>query len=126
MYDPAELARHRATAPDVKESFECGREECTEMPNIWLPEAVLPGFKEACLDFFWVCPAKIPLFSSSERRARWTQVCYEVELLVLRALALGLNLPEDFFLRYHTIPDNQLRLLHYPRFYCVPSLPESP
>jgi len=24
------------------------------MPNIWLPEGVLPGFKEACLDFFWV------------------------------------------------------------------------
>jgi hypothetical protein len=24
------------------------------MPNIWLPEEVLPGFKEACLDFFWV------------------------------------------------------------------------
>lgn len=24
------------------------------MPNIWLPEGVLDGFKEACLDFFWV------------------------------------------------------------------------
>jgi len=24
------------------------------MPNIWLPDGVLPGFKEACLDFFWV------------------------------------------------------------------------
>jgi hypothetical protein len=24
------------------------------MPNIWLPEGILPGFKEACLGFFWV------------------------------------------------------------------------
>jgi hypothetical protein len=55
VYDPSELSKHRAKAPDVKESFECGREEAEDMPNIWLPEGVLPGFKEACLDFFWVC-----------------------------------------------------------------------
>jgi hypothetical protein len=55
VYDAEELAQSRGKAPDVKESFECGREECEEMPNIWLPEGVLPGFKEACLDFFWVC-----------------------------------------------------------------------
>lgn len=24
------------------------------MPNVWLPEGVLPGFNQACLDFFWV------------------------------------------------------------------------
>jgi len=24
------------------------------MPNIWYPDDVLPGFKDACLDFFWV------------------------------------------------------------------------
>jgi len=94
VYDPSELSKHRAKAPDVKESFECGREEAEDMPNIWLPEGVLPGFKEACLDFFWTC--------------------YELELKILRALALGFNLAEEFFLPYHTVPDNQLRLLHYP------------
>lgn len=41
-------------APDVKESYEVGREEDEHMPNIWLPDGVLPGFQEACLDFFWV------------------------------------------------------------------------
>lgn len=55
IYDESELADNRAKAPDVKESFESGREGDEAMPNIWLPEGVLPGFKEACLGFFWVC-----------------------------------------------------------------------
>ncbi len=45
-----------------------------------------------------------------------SQDCFEVEKNVLRALALGFKLPEEYFLRFHTKPDNQLRLLHYPRF----------
>jgi hypothetical protein len=53
-YDAEELAQTHSKATDVKESFECGREESKAMPNIWLPEGILPGFKEACLDFFWV------------------------------------------------------------------------
>jgi hypothetical protein len=40
--------------PDMKESFECGSEDNEFLPNIWLPEGVLPGFKEACLSFYWV------------------------------------------------------------------------
>ena len=40
--------------PSMKESFECGREDDDLMPNIWLPEGVLPGFKEASLSFYWV------------------------------------------------------------------------
>ena len=55
LFDANELKKRRAQAPDVKESFECGREDDKVMPNIWLPDGVLPGFKEACLDFFWVC-----------------------------------------------------------------------
>jgi hypothetical protein len=54
VYHPDAIAEHRARAADVKESFECGREGDEVMPNIWLPDDVLPGFKEACLDFFWV------------------------------------------------------------------------
>ncbi|KAJ7263451.1 Clavaminate synthase-like protein [Mycena rebaudengoi] len=94
VYDPDSIAHHRALAPDAKESFECGREGDEAMPNIWLPEGVLPGFNETCLDFFWLC--------------------HEIQLNVLRALALGFGLEEDYFLQYHTAPDNQLRLLHYP------------
>ncbi|TFY58082.1 hypothetical protein EVJ58_g6639 [Rhodofomes roseus] len=54
VYDENELEKLRVQAPDVKESFEVGRED-DPMANIWLPDGVLPGFKEASLDFFWVC-----------------------------------------------------------------------
>ncbi|EPQ53023.1 Clavaminate synthase-like protein [Gloeophyllum trabeum ATCC 11539] len=94
VYDDEELKRNRSQAPDVKESFESGREGDPYQPNIWLPDDLLPGFREACLDFFWTCR--------------------EVELSILRALALGFRLPEDYFVKYHTASDNQLRLLHYP------------
>ncbi|THG95303.1 hypothetical protein EW026_g6327 [Hermanssonia centrifuga] len=93
VFDAEELVKQRQ-APDFKESFECGREDDPGMPNIWLPDGVLSGFKEACLDFYWTCR--------------------EVELTVLRALALGLHVPEDYFIQYHVAADNQLRLLHYP------------
>lgn len=39
---------------DIKESFEVGRGDDPVMPNIWYPDGVLPGFKDTCLDFFWV------------------------------------------------------------------------
>ena len=54
VFDADELKKRRAQAPDVKESFECGWEENVGMPNIWLPEDILPGFREACMDFYWV------------------------------------------------------------------------
>lgn len=79
---------------DIKESFEAGRDDDPVMPNIWYPDGVLPGFKDACLDFFWAC--------------------HDTEKQILKALALGFNLSEDYFLSFHTKPDNQLRLLHYP------------
>ncbi|KAF7791654.1 hypothetical protein EIP86_002676 [Pleurotus ostreatoroseus] len=54
VYEENEIAKQRAKAPDVKESFESGREDDAGMPNIWPPEDVLPGFREACLGFYWV------------------------------------------------------------------------
>ncbi|KAF8623135.1 hypothetical protein AX15_006485 [Amanita polypyramis BW_CC] len=80
--------------PSMKESFEVGSEDDDSMPNIWLPESALPGFKEASLAFYWKC--------------------HEVEKNILRALALGFGLEEKWFLRYHEGTDNQLRLQHYP------------
>ena len=43
------------------------------------------------------------------------QTFRDVELTVLRALAIGFHLPEEYFLQFHTVAENQLRLLRYPR-----------
>ncbi|KAG1894639.1 uncharacterized protein F5891DRAFT_1195090 [Suillus fuscotomentosus] len=83
--------------PSMKESFECGSEDNDFMPNIWLPDGVLPGFNEACLSFFWKC--------------------HEVEQNILRALALGFGLEEEWFLKYHETANSQLRLHHYPSIF---------
>jgi hypothetical protein len=39
---------------DIKESFEVGREDNDVMANIWYPNSIIPGFKEACMEFYWV------------------------------------------------------------------------
>ncbi|KAJ2987143.1 hypothetical protein NUW58_g4667 [Xylaria curta] len=81
--------------PDVKESYEVGSEDLLQQPNVWLPEDVLPGFREFTTKFYWRC--------------------FDVAKELLRAIALGIGLDdEDFFLRFHSGVNNQLRLLHYP------------
>ncbi|TBU43594.1 thymine dioxygenase [Dichomitus squalens] len=94
LYDDQDIKAARVKAPDVKESFECGWEENTVMPNIWLPEDVLPGLREACMDFYWTC--------------------HETEVQILRAITFALGISEDFLVKHHHAHDNQLRLLHYP------------
>ncbi|KAK5312593.1 hypothetical protein LTR93_011255 [Exophiala xenobiotica] len=93
VYDAESIADLRKT-PDFKESFELGREDDEHTPNIWFPDEVLPGFRAFMTHFFGVC--------------------YTIELDLLRAIALGMDLPEQFFREYHTKKDNQIRLLHYP------------
>lgn len=93
VYDKKSIDNLRK-CPDFKESFELGREDDERTPNIWFPEEVLPGFRNFFTKFF--------------------EICYEIELNLLRAIALGMSLPENFFQEYHTKKDNQIRLLHYP------------
>jgi hypothetical protein len=45
---------------DIKESFEVGREDDPVMPNIWYPDGVLPGFQDACKEFYWVSTSSYP------------------------------------------------------------------
>ncbi|KAK8232159.1 thymine dioxygenase [Phyllosticta capitalensis] len=80
---------------DVKESYEIGSDECTNQPNVWIPEEVLPGFRPFMTDFYWQC--------------------YGTAQELLRALAIGIGLGDpDFLLKFHDGHNNQLRLLHYP------------
>ncbi|EFE44132.1 oxidoreductase, 2OG-Fe(II) oxygenase family [Trichophyton verrucosum HKI 0517] len=80
--------------PDVKESFEMGREDDETTPNIWLPESTIPGFRAFFNNFF--------------------EINHDVGQEILRAVAIGMGLDRDFFESYHTMKDNQTRLLHYP------------
>ncbi|KAI1250692.1 hypothetical protein MGN70_007749 [Eutypa lata] len=80
---------------DFKESYEVGNEDFELQPNVWLPEEVLPGFRDFTTRFYWEC--------------------FEAAKDLLRALAIGVGLEdENYFLNYHSGLNNQLRLLHYP------------
>lgn len=93
VFDKAEVEKLRQV-PDVKESFEIGNEKNEKYYNIWPDGEDIPGFREFCLYYFKMNDITSKLF--------------------LRAIALGMNLDEEFFLPYHDESDNQLRLLHYP------------
>ncbi|CAF9918244.1 MAG: hypothetical protein HETSPECPRED_003710 [Heterodermia speciosa] len=80
-----------------QESYEVGSEYNKEDYNIWLPEEVLPGFRDLSLEIYW--------------RVN------EIAVAVLDALimSLELNVEEaDYVRKIHTGHANQLRLLHYP------------
>ncbi|KAI4132409.1 MAG: hypothetical protein LQ341_006279 [Variospora aurantia] len=78
-----------------KESYEIGSDDYKDQPNVWLPEHVLPGFRNFMTSFYWHS--------------------WENAKMILQAMAIGIGLEdEDYFLRYHSGHENQLRLLHYP------------
>ncbi|KAJ3889992.1 flavonol synthase/flavanone 3-hydroxylase [Lentinula edodes] len=96
IFDPDELRAIRTGKfPDFKESFDLGSEDSQALPNNWIPDKDFPGFQTYAINFY--------------------NTCREFQLsILLPALALGLDLPKDFFLGYHEANENQLRLLHYP------------
>lgn len=93
IFDEGQISESRKV-PDNKESFEMGSEANERMPNIWPPEEAIPGFR----DFF----------------VRFYAACYGVEMKLLKALAMGMGLPDGYFADYHSEGGNQTRLLHYP------------
>ena len=80
----------------MKESFEIGREGEEGHPNHWPDHLDMQGaeFKLTMGGFF-------------ER-------CKQVHAVLMRGIALGMDLDPDFFEEYVTTGDNTLRLLHYP------------
>lgn len=89
-----EVGKIRSAAPDLKESFEIGREGEEGHPNQWPPEDSLKSFKGEMLDFF--------------------EECRLMHVQVMRAIAVGMGLDESFFDSFVDVGDNTLRLLHYP------------
>ncbi|KAL9095363.1 MAG: hypothetical protein Q9165_002234 [Trypethelium subeluteriae] len=119
LTDREEVEKLRDDVPDLKESFEIGRDGEEGYPNQWPDEKLYPhteslngapngtstngiadseaeakAFKTVMQDFF----------------AR----CQSLNVLIMRAIALGLSIPESFFDEYNDVGNNTLRLLHYP------------
>ncbi|KAK0621239.1 thymine dioxygenase [Bombardia bombarda] len=95
LTDISEVEKIRSQAPDIKESWEIGREGEPDHANHWpVEQGELSGFKSTMLDFFEQCKA--------------------MHVEVMRAIALGMGLEPGFFDRFVDVGDNTLRLLHYP------------
>ncbi|EGO02062.1 hypothetical protein SERLA73DRAFT_177782 [Serpula lacrymans var. lacrymans S7.3] len=92
--DAEEIAALRAQAPDFKETMEIGRDWDPVWKNKWSQEKSVPGFKQTMLSFF--------------------QTCHELHSIVMRSVALGLNLDENFFDDKIDEQCHNLRLLSYP------------
>ncbi|KAI5807041.1 hypothetical protein EDC01DRAFT_11215 [Geopyxis carbonaria] len=85
----------RAKKPDLKESMEIGRDDQPETPNNWPSDDAGSHFRTTMNAFF--------------------STCAELHLQVLEAIALGLELPDEYFFNsYCSAAHNTLRLLHYP------------
>jgi isopenicillin N synthase-like dioxygenase len=94
--DTTDVSDLRASAPDIKETMEIGREEVEGLPNRWPDYFDDDGkdFKETMQSFF--------------------EMGKTLHQHIMQAIALGMNLPEHFFDEFVDAGDNNLRLLHYP------------
>ncbi|KAI9740255.1 MAG: hypothetical protein M1834_004833 [Cirrosporium novae-zelandiae] len=91
-----DVEKMRGSNPDLKESFEIGREDTPGFKNNWptSPDPADTTFTQTMQSFFLTAKA--------------------LHINVMRAIALGMNLPETYFDAYTSAGDNNLRLLHYP------------
>ncbi|KAF4984539.1 hypothetical protein FDECE_17066 [Fusarium decemcellulare] len=93
--DAQQIGQERDAAPDLKESYEIGREGEPGHPNQWPKEqGDVVGFRGDMLGFF--------------------EQCRLLHVEVMRAIAVGMGLDEGFFDSFVDVGDNTLRLLHYP------------
>ena len=84
---------------DLKEIFQCGPEPARLRPNAW-PEA-MPEFRQTLLAFLAAARASCDA--------------------LMKAIALSLGLPENYFVPFHDRTDSTLRLLHYPPLSGAPA-----
>jgi isopenicillin N synthase-like dioxygenase len=92
----ADIAALRDENPDLKETMEIGREGVDGLPNRWPDQLDEEGkqFTHVMQNFF--------------------KTGQDLHMKVMRAIALGMGLPEHFFDEFTDNGDNNLRLLHYP------------
>lgn len=80
---------------DLKETLHVGRENDKNYPNLWpAEEGELVDFKETIAGFY--------------------DFCARMSVEVMRAIAVGLDIDEQYFDGFMSSGDHKLRLLHYP------------
>lgn len=109
--DAAEIAALREKAPDFKESIEIGRDWDSEWKNQWPAETDAPEFKRTMLDFYQVSFLRC---LSKDYPFNYAQTCHELHVHMMRSIALGLDLEENFFDSKIDKQCHNLRLLSYP------------
>lgn len=91
----AEVDQVRAQeGADLKESIEIGKEGEPGLPNQWPSDDEGQLFRDRMMEFF--------------------DLCKDLHFKVMRAIAIGLDIDENWFHSYCDAGDNTLRLLHYP------------
>ncbi|KAF9891713.1 hypothetical protein FE257_003725 [Aspergillus nanangensis] len=94
--DHSQLETLRAV-PDAKDMFEMGADKGVPQsrePNRYPAETALPGFEKWTRSFFWDA--------------------HGLSMDILRSIAVGLGLEENYFVDYHQDADNLFRLIRYP------------
>ncbi|OAA66022.1 thymine dioxygenase [Niveomyces insectorum RCEF 264] len=108
LKDVADVAKLKAAVPDIKESFEIGREDEPGFPNPWPDETATAATPSSS------APAPPPLTGFRATMQDFHARCQAVHVAVMDAIAVGMGLPSGFFHGFVDAGDNTLRLLHYP------------
>lgn len=98
-----EVAKLKLQVPDLKESFEIGREGEEGHANNWPQEGQVSSGQE-------IDEAK----AFKDGMQHFFGLCKELHVEVMRAIAVGMGLDASYFDSYTDMGDNTLRLLHYP------------
>ena len=98
-----------------KSPLEIGREDEPGHPNLWPSETF--AVTAASADANGSASTDSKLFEPTQFKEVMTSLfdqCKELHKSMMRAVALGLGLKEEWFDKYTDVGDNTLRLLHYP------------
>ncbi|KAI9147087.1 oxoglutarate iron-dependent dioxygenase [Paramyrothecium foliicola] len=103
LFDAEEIEKTFVTAPEIKETFELGndRPEDGLVPNNWVPEEDLPGFRAF--------------------HGKWLAACKDQAQALLRCLGEALDLEDkDAFCKRESKNDAHISLMHYPNMPVEP------
>ncbi|KAK5989592.1 2-oxoglutarate-dependent dioxygenase lolO1 [Cladobotryum mycophilum] len=103
LFDPDEIDKTKITEPEIKETFELGNgmPDSGLVPNNWVPEEDLPGFRAF--------------------HERWFVECTKLAQSLLRCLGEVLKLEDkDLLCKQESKHDAHISLMHYPNIPVEP------